>query len=236
MKATWGIFFKNFLFLDFLESCVKAHPEVSSPFGGTIFLSLPPLQRYAVSTTLHIVTGTALIVGFEMAYALATLVGVGLLNQSPLLWPPFLDHPFSSDSLTVFWAKRWHQFLRRLFVVFGGYPGFWLGSWISEEAAKVFMLFGVFAASGLFHELTTYTMGRGFDKDITMFFVWQAFAVLGERIWYKVTGRKVRGWIGLIWVYFCIMILGQPCSEYSPTDCVLFLLSVLTASHSQRLV
>ena len=214
LRATWWIFLKYFLILDFLESCLKLIPGVGSPFGGSIFFPLPPLQRYAVSTTIHIITGTTLLSGFETAYALTTLIGVGLFHQSPLLWPPFLDHPFSSDSLTIFWAKRWHQFLRRLFVIFGGYPGYWLGSWISKEAAKVMMLFGVFTASGLYHELTTYTMGRGFDRNITLFFVWQAFATLGERVWYKTTGRKVQGWIGLFWVYFCIMIIGQPCSEF----------------------
>ena len=214
LKATWRIFFKYSLLLDFLDSCMKLIPEIGSS-GGSIFFPLPPIQRYAVSTTIHIMTGTMLLSGFEAVYAFTTLVGVGLLHQSPLLWPPFLDHPFSSDSLTVFWAKRWHQFLRRMFVIFGGYPGHWIGSWISKEVAKVTMLFGVFAASGLYHELTTYTMGRGFDSTITLFFVWHAFAALGERVWYKVTGRKVQGWIGLLWVYFCIMVLGQPCSEHS---------------------
>jgi hypothetical protein len=217
LKATWWIFFKYILVLDFLDSSVKLIPEIGSPFGGSIFFPLPPVQRYAVSTSLHIATGIGLIAGFEAIYAFATLIGVGLIHQSPLLWPPFLDRPFASDSLTVFWAKRWHQSLRRMFMIFGGYPGHWIGSWISKDVAKVATLFGVFAASGLFHELTTYTMGRGFDRNITLFFVWQAVATLGERVWYKVTGRKVQGWIGLLWVYFCIMVLGQPCSEH-PTD------------------
>ena len=214
LKATWGILFKYFLILDFLVASMRLIPGVGSPFGGSMFFPLPPIQRYAISTTIHIMTGTMLISGFETVYALVTLIGVGLFHQSPLLWPPFLDHPFSSDSLTVFWAKRWHQFLRRLFIVFGGYPGYWFGSWISKEVAKVTMVLGVFTASGLYHELTTYTMGRGFDRNITLFFVWQALAVLGERVWYKTTGRKVQGWVGLVWVYFCIMVLGQPCGEY----------------------
>lgn len=218
LKATCKIFFKNFLLLDFLESCSKLVPALTSPSGGSMFLPLPPVQRYTVSTALHILTGTALIASLEIAYAFVTLAGVGVFQQSPLLWPPFLDHPFSSDSLSDFWAKRWHQLLRRSFVVYGGYPAFWLGSLVSKEVAKVFMVIGVFIASGLYHELSTDTMGRGFDKHITLFFVLQAFGVMGERVWYKVTGRKVQGWIGLIWVYFCIMVLGQPCGECSCVD------------------
>ena len=215
LKATWKILFKYLLLLDFLDCCFKLIPGVGSPPGASIFFPLPPVQRYAASTTIHIMTGTAFVAGFEAAYAFATLIGVGLFRQSPLLWPPFLDHPFSSDSLTTFWAKRWHQLLRRMFVIFGGHPGYWIGSRISKEAGKFGMLLGVFIASGLFHELTMYSMGKGFDWNVTLFFVGQAIAVLGERVWYKVTGRKVQGWIGLIWVYFCIMVLGQPCSEHS---------------------
>jgi len=174
---------------------------------------LPPIQRYAVSTTINIMTGTMIFAGFEAGYALSTLVGVGLLGQSPLLWPPLLDRPFSSDSLTIFWAKRWHQLLRRMFVVYGGNPAQWLGSRISKEAGRVAMVFGVFIASGMFHEVTMYTMGKGFDNNITLFFLAQASAISGERVWYKATGRKVQGWMGLIWVYFCIMILSAPCVD-----------------------
>jgi hypothetical protein len=238
LTATWKIFFKYFLLLDFVESCLKLIPQLTSPLGGTMFLPLPPVQRYTVSTALHLTTGVALIAGFEMAYALVTLIGVGLFRQSPLLWPPFLDHPFSSESLSDFWAKRWHQLLRRMFVIFGGYPAFWFGSWFSKEVAKVFMVFGVFTASGLYHELSTYTMGRGFDKNITLFFVWQAVAVLGERVWYKVTGRKVQGWIGFTWAFFFIVVLGQPCGEHSRVNPLLSRPLILSWPHhnSGRLV
>jgi len=58
------------------------------------------------------------------------------------------------------------------------------------------MLFGVFAASGFYHEWTVYTMGKGLDSSITLFFVWQAVAVSAERVWYKVTGKKVKGGLG----------------------------------------
>lgn len=215
--ATFKKFLKYFLLVDFLDSWIKLIPGVGSHSGGSMFFGLSPIPRYIISTIIHVMTGTLLLSGFEAAYASMTLVGVGLFNQSPLLWPPFLDHPFSSDSLTIFWAKRWHQLLRRTFVIFGGHPGYWLGSWVSEEVGKLGMLFGVFLASGLFHELTTYTMGKGLENNSILFFIGQAIAVLGERVWYKVTGRKVQGWIGLIWVYFCIMILAQPCGEHFPS-------------------
>ena len=214
LEATWGILFGYFLMIDLLDSCMKLIPGVGSLSGGSMFLHLPPIQRYVVSTTIQFMTAGMIFALLEAAYAFATLVGVGLIRQSPLLWPPLFDRPFSSDSLTVLWAKGWHQFLRRLFVVFGGYPGYWFGAWISTEVAKIMMLIGVFIASGLFHELSAYTLGRGFDWNPLLFFALQAVAVLSERVWYMVTGRKVRGWVGSLWVYFCIMVLGQPCGEY----------------------
>lgn len=83
--------------------------------------------------------------------------------------PQLFDHIFSSKSLTDFWGKHWHQALRRTLNIFGGYPAFWLGSWISKEAAKIFALFGVFTASGLFHEVSAHVMGKGLDKIPVLF-------------------------------------------------------------------
>ncbi|KAF9781677.1 hypothetical protein BJ322DRAFT_1213017 [Thelephora terrestris] len=213
VNATWIMVFRNFIVIDFLDAAVKLVPEASSPSGGSIFLPLPPVQRCVVSAIIVIMTAIGIRAGFEVVYGVATLIGVGLLNQSPLLWPPPFDHPFSSDSLTVFWGKGWHQSLRRMFFIYGGYPAFWLGSWISKETGKALMVFGVFTASGLFHELSTYTPGRGLDMRTTRFFVGQAVAVLGERAWFKLTGTKVHGWIGFIWVCFWTAVLGQQCID-----------------------
>jgi len=167
---------------------------------------LPLFQRYALSTAIHICTGSSLLAGFYMVYHLCTLICVGLLRQSPLSWPPIMENPWIADSLNVFWARRWHQMLRRMFVVFGGYPA-------SRIAGQVGMVFGIFLASGMFHEFTTYTMGKGLDPNITLFFFWQAIGVVGERVWRKVTGHRVQGWLGLAWVYFSIMVVGQPCID-----------------------
>ena len=81
LKATWKIIFKYFLLVDILDALLKLVPGVGSPFGGSIFFPLPPIQRYAVSTTIQIMTGTILLAGFEAAYGLVTIVGVGLLHQ-----------------------------------------------------------------------------------------------------------------------------------------------------------
>ncbi|KAJ7819391.1 hypothetical protein B0H14DRAFT_2836695 [Mycena olivaceomarginata] len=204
LRATLISFFKNFLLLDLLESCLKLFPHVGLPSGGTIFYpSLPLIPRYIVSTTIHMLTGSALLAGFGMVYDLFTLIAVALLSSAPTSWPPVMDHPWHATSMHMLWAQSWHQLLRNTFLVFGGYPGRWL-------AGNVGMLLGTFLASGLFHECSMYTMGRGMDHTVTLFFAAQGPLLIGERVWRQVTGRRVGGIIGRLWVYFVMFIAAQP--------------------------
>ncbi|KAJ7459943.1 hypothetical protein FB451DRAFT_566844 [Mycena latifolia] len=204
LRATLFSFIKNFLLLDLLESSIKFFPGVGVPSGGSIFYAaLPPIPRYAVSTTIHMLTGSALLAGFGMVYDLITLVAVGLLDSTPTSWPPVTDHPWRASSMHTLWARNWHQLLRNTFLVLGGYPGRWL-------AGDVGMLLGTFVASGLYHECSMYTMGRGFDHTVTLFFAGQGPLLIGERLWRQVTGRRVGGRFGRLWVYFVMFIAAQP--------------------------
>lgn len=204
LRATFLLFLQNFLVLDFLESLLKLFPGVGTPQGGTMFYpNLLPLQRYAVSTAIHMMSGMCLLTGFGMTYNLVTLIAVGLLHGSPSSWPPVMDDPWSADSLHAFWSKHWHQLLRQTFIVFGGYPGKWI-------AGKLGMVFGTFLASAFFHECAIYAMGRGFDYRVLLFFTIQGPLLICERIWRRCTGRRVGGWAGRLWVYFCMFVLAQP--------------------------
>ena len=69
---------------------------------------------------------------------------------------------------------------------------------------------GTFLASGFFHECTILAMGHEWDSRVPLFFLMQGGSVIGERIWRKTTGRRVGGFLGRMWVYFDIIILGQP--------------------------
>lgn len=209
LLATLVSFQRNFFIVDFLESILKLVPGVGSPMGGSMFFqNIPPFSRYVVSTAIHLATGTAFIAGFSMVYDLTTLLCVGLLRHEPSSWPPILDNPWISHSLHEFWAKRWHQLLRQTFLVFGGYPGQFL-------FGKLGLVVGTFIASGLYHECAMYAMGRGWDWRVITFFAFQGVAVILERVWRVVTGRRVGGWPGRIWVYFCIFVMGQQCGKPS---------------------
>jgi len=114
-----------------------------------------------------------------------------------------LDNPWTSDSMHVFWSKRWHQLLRQTFFVLGGYPGKWV-------AGDIGMMFGTFIASGLYHECAMYSMGRGFDYSPCIFFGLQGPILILERMWKKFTGRRVGGLMGRLWVYTILFIGAQP--------------------------
>ncbi|KAF8645169.1 hypothetical protein AX16_007997 [Volvariella volvacea WC 439] len=204
LLATLQSFLTNFLILDFFESLIKLFPGVGHVYGGSMFYpGLSPLLRYTVSTTIHIMTGTCLLTGFGMVYDLITLIAVGVFNDSPLSWPPIMDNPWTADSMHAFWAKHWHQLLRQTFLVLGGYPGKWL-------AGDMGMLFGTFIASGLFHECSMYSMGRGFNIAVPFFFTLQGVILLLERYWRRMTGKRVHGIWGRLWVYSIMFLVAQP--------------------------
>jgi hypothetical protein len=202
--ATLISFVKNYLVFDLLESFIKLVPEVGTPYGGTIFKAeLPFFYRYALSTAIHVATGSCILAGFKLIYDLVTIFSVLFLGSPPSSWPPVMDHPWRSDSLHSFWSKRWHQVLRETFFIFGGFPG-------RIIAGNIGMLFGTFIGSGLYHECAAYALGRGFDTLVPLFFALQAPLLLCEKVWQRCTGYRVGGWYGRLWVYFCLMILGQP--------------------------
>ncbi|KAJ7150325.1 hypothetical protein C8R46DRAFT_1124626 [Mycena filopes] len=204
LRATLASFAINFLLLDVLESAIKLFPGVGTPLGGSIFYAgLAPLPRYAVSTLIHMLTGSALLAGFGMIYDLITLIAVLAFDSPPAAWPPITHAPWHASSMHQLWAQSWHQLLRNTFLVYGGYPGRWI-------AGDLGMLLGTFVASALYHEFSIYTMGRGLDHTVTLFFAAQGPILVGERLWRRVTGRRVGGRVGRLWVYFVMFIAAQP--------------------------
>ncbi|KAF9444336.1 hypothetical protein P691DRAFT_837665 [Macrolepiota fuliginosa MF-IS2] len=220
LLVTLRSFITNYLYLDFCESIIKVFPGgIATPLGGSMFYSsLPaPFPRYLVSTLIHILTGSALLSGFGMVYDLCILFAVGVIGTSPTSWPPVFENPWVAESLHELWARRWHQLLRQTFIIYGGYPGKWLFEILASTIlgtlvrfGNLGMLLGTFVASGLFHECAMYSMNRGFDRTPVIFFAAQGPILIGERVWKKVTGRKVGGWLGRLWVYVVVFILAQP--------------------------
>lgn len=213
LKQTALTVLRTFFFADLCDSFIELLPGVTMD-GGTIFLPmLPPIPRYLLSTAIQFIVGIFIILTLEMVYDIFSLVGVGLFNQSPALWPPVHDEPWHMSSLHEFWSKRWHQILRSVFLVMGGYPGRWI-------AGDVGLLFGTFIASGLYHEVSLCMGGAPFDVRALVFFVAQAFGILVEKVFRRITGRRVGGWAGWLWGAIFLLGIGQLCSKLCvASDC-----------------
>ena len=208
LQATFISGFTYYLLFDASLSFIIQLPGIGTTQGGSLFYhNLPLVQRYFVSTAIMLPVSVFFLAGFAVANAFAGLIGVGILQQDPREWPPLMGKPWVADSLHVFWARHWHQALRRTFLVFGGVPGRWL-------AGKVGMVMGTFLGSAFFHEAPLYLIDRGFDNRVPLFFSLQGMGVVAEWIFYKSTGRKVCGPLGRVWTWMFVLGLGQILSAY----------------------
>ncbi|KAJ8454025.1 hypothetical protein ONZ51_g13269 [Trametes cubensis] len=166
LKRTSISVLRTYLLVDFFDSFLETLPGITVD-SGTIFIpTLPMMARYLVSTALHLGTGIVVILGLEMWYDIASLVG-----------------PWHMKSLHEFWSQQWHQLLRDTFLVMGGYPGRWI-------AGDLGLLFGTFLASGLFHEIGLYLGGAPIGPRVLIFFVAQAFGILTEKLYKSHTGKR----------------------------------------------
>ncbi|KAI0637124.1 hypothetical protein C8Q77DRAFT_1215930 [Trametes polyzona] len=206
VRATVRSIIFNQLLVDIIDTVTKSLPGITAT-GGTIFLrNLPPLQRYALSTAIHIGHGLLIFAGVALTYDYLSLIGVLVFNQSPAVWPPIHGNLFRARSLHDFWAKAWHQSFRHTFLTMGGFVGGWL-------AGNVGMVFGCFLASGLFHEFGLMVAGKKFDPRVLVFFLLQAVGIALEKAFKSLTGRKVGGPLGFVWTAIFVLGFGQICTE-----------------------
>ncbi|KAH9901230.1 hypothetical protein C8Q73DRAFT_235552 [Cubamyces lactineus] len=206
LRHTFISVLRTYLLVDVFDSFLETLPGITVNSGTIFFPSLPIPARYLVSTALHLGTGIVVILGLEMWYDIASLVGVGLVQQPPVIWPPMHDRPWHARSLHEFWSRQWHQLLRDTFLVMGGYPGNWI-------AGDLGLLLGTFLASGLFHEIGLYLGGAPIDPKVLIFFLAQAVGILAEKFYKSFTGKRVGGWIGFVWVAMFVLGLGQLCTD-----------------------
>lgn len=199
---------RNLLLIDLIDTVTKCIPGVTAT-GGTIFLQeLPPLERYLLSTAIHVGHGLLIFAGVALTYDVGSLIGVVLFNQMPAAWPPIHGGLFSARSVHEFWAKSWHQSFRYTFLTLDGFFGNWLSGGLG-------MVLGCFLASGLFHEFGLVVAGKELDPSVLAFFLLQAVGVLCEKAFKWLTGKKVGGPLGFVWTAMFVVGIGQICSACS---------------------
>ena len=177
-------------------------PEGSD--GWSIFdPSLPPRQRYLRSSILTVVAGFAVWMMVELMYQLLAFIFTLLFRQHPSQWPPLFDRPWFATSLTRFWARCWHQIVREWLVAIGSRP---LEPFLGSHAP-----IGAFVLSAIFHHIGVRGMDRGGDiLGVGGYFVMHGVGVALERLFKRLTGRRVGGFGGWLWMWTWQIIWGSP--------------------------
>ncbi|KIN99567.1 hypothetical protein M404DRAFT_155017 [Pisolithus tinctorius Marx 270] len=173
--------------------------------GGTIFdPTLPPLIRYIRSSVLSILVGFSIYAFVQTMYNLGTFFGVAVLQQDPAQWPPVFYEPWNADSLRDFWGYRWHQLLRRTFIVVGGWS---LGSLFGY----VGFVAGTFIGSGIYHNIVVIMINQNVEWwCMTLSFGMMGVGVILELMFTRVTGRRqVGGWTGRAWTMAWLLVWGN---------------------------
>ncbi|KAG1887637.1 hypothetical protein F4604DRAFT_1645516 [Suillus subluteus] len=191
---------KHLFLCGVIHSAVQSFsPETfGSDDGGTIFdESLPPHLRYLRSSIMATLCAFGIYSGLQAGYELTVVPCVLLLRQHPDQWPPSFDSPWRATSLREFWSRRWHQWLRRQFIFFGGRP-------LSLLFGRVGGVIGAFLVSGFLHHVAL----SAIDPSSEMWRMVMPFGMMGVGMIIEraVAGNKTGGWMGWIWT-MCWMVL-----------------------------
>ncbi len=203
------LFFKTLLKMTAFDAShyiiQRLHPSAANdPRGGSIFdPSLPLVPRTVLFAAISgVCCGVWVYAMLDAVYHASALVGRGVLRQPAALWPRLFDRPWMSTSIQEFWSVRWHQFGRRLFIVFGARPG---GRLFGKPGA----IMGAFAVSATLHYVALWGLGNGIDSiTIGAFFLFMGAGAVMEGAFTRATGWRVRGWLGWSWTMLWTILWG----------------------------
>ncbi|KAF8075119.1 membrane bound O-acyl transferase family-domain-containing protein [Lyophyllum atratum] len=194
--ATWTSLLLHIVMFDVFQYSIQwfSPTTIGSARGGSIFdPTLPPILNYSRSTLITFLSGMAVYFPIQAGYHITTLFGVLVFGQDTSLWPPAFMAPWLSTSLTEFWAKRWHQLFRDIFISLGGQP-------MSILFGRAGGVLGAFLISGILHNFGLWGMGRGTDfMRVGGFFIMNGVGIILEHTWRKLSGHRVAGWYGRVW-------------------------------------
>ena len=177
---------------------------LGSILGASIFDNTLPFHlRYLRSSIISVMGCFAIYAAFQVVYNSCTIIGVLLLRQDPAQWPPGFDSPWRATSLSDFWGYRWHQWLRHIFLLQGGYP-------LSLIFGHAGLVIGAFFSSVVYHHiaLTCLDDESEFWRMLVGFGM-MALGILTERAFTQLTARKVCGLAGWIWTMTWLVLWGN---------------------------
>jgi Membrane bound O-acyl transferase family len=179
-------------------------PSLSHLEGDTVFdETLDLLPRLFLVSSISFCGTIVIYSSVEVMYQVCALFGQIVLGQSAAQWPPIADRPWMSTSVTEFWGKRWHQFFRHLFVLYGARPGRKIAGWYGS-------IMGVYVVSAVMHVLGLWGVGNGTEFTHTGgFFIMIGLGSILERKWKQWTGKEVTGVFGMFWAVTWQLIWGS---------------------------
>ncbi|KAI9443858.1 hypothetical protein H4582DRAFT_1042531 [Lactarius indigo] len=172
--------------------------------GDTIFdYTLDPLPHSLRVLSVSICSQVIIYSSVDILYQSCALTGQIVFGQSLTQWPRISNRPWLAMSVTEFWGKRWHQFFRHTFVVFGARPGKKVAGWYGS-------VMGAYIVSATMHVLMLWGLGRGTEWiHAGGFFITLGIATIGERKWKEWTGKPVTGFFGKLWASFLHLAWGS---------------------------
>lgn len=174
--------------------------RLTNPAGAPIFdYGLEPIPRYLLSSFNSALAGLTIYCGIQCLYDMSTIVLLVISNYSPLDFPPLFDAPWRATSLADFWAVRWHQLFRRVFIQLGAKP---LSFFVGRQSG--IGLLGGFVISGILHDWGMWGMAKDSEfLTVGGYFIVQGLGVfLESTVLKKVFGGKLGGWKGWVWTMF----------------------------------
>ncbi|KAF9242042.1 hypothetical protein BU15DRAFT_72973 [Melanogaster broomeanus] len=168
---------------------------------GTIFdETLPFFVRYLRSAIISTISICMVYCGIQMMYDLCIIPFVLILRQDPAQWPPAFDAPWMATSVNDFWARRWQQLFRRMFLFLGGDP-------FSHMFGSVGRIIGGFLASGVFHGIALVALNGQMEPwRMILAFAMMGMGAVGERTFLQWTGRRVEGLRGWVWTMTWVIL------------------------------
>ncbi|KAH9466600.1 hypothetical protein MJO28_000786 [Puccinia striiformis f. sp. tritici] len=128
----------------------------------------------------------------------------------------FKNLPISAPSVTDFWSRHWHEVLKDLFIEAGVIPVTYflvncLGFQPKSKFVRISGIMSAFTISGVIHEIGLWTASPlDLQFNTTIFFLSQGVGVCLENGFKNISGRKVNGLIGRIWLLIWLVYFGQP--------------------------
>jgi hypothetical protein len=179
-------------------------PTAYRPEGDTIYdYTLDPLPHFLQVLSISVCGMILIYSSVDIMYQVLALVGQLIFRQSLGQWPRIANRPWLAESVTEFWGKRWHQFFRHFFVVYGSRPGKKVAGWYGS-------IMGAYLVSAHMHLVMVWGLGRGPELLHTAgFFVMLGVGTIFEKKWKEWTGKRVNGFFGSLWTTFWHLMWGS---------------------------